>query len=121
MPYDESRPGGNGVKKQRYGLLGSVLKINHTRDPLPPRQLGGYKRLAISDSSMSTPSTLRDPDGNEIELVPRGRSGVAQIEIHLGVTDEAAFAGFYGDALQAERIDARRFKLSETSVICARD
>src|SRR5260370_35352934 len=103
MPYDESRPGGNGVKKQRYGLLGSVLKINHTSDPLPPRKLGGYKRLAISDSSMSTPSTLRDPDGNDIEMVPRGRSGVAQIEIHLGVTDEARLAEFYAEARPSER------------------
>src|SRR5258708_38385418 len=85
LPYEELLPVGAGVKQHRYGLLGSVLKINHVRDSLPPRRLGGYKRLVISDSGISAPSTLRDPDGNDIELVPRGQLGVTQIEIHLGV------------------------------------
>ena len=121
LPYEELLPIGAGVKQHRFGLQGSVLKINHARDPLPPRKPGGYKRLAISDSSISTPSTLRDPDSNDIELVPRGQFGVTQIEIHLGVTDEAAFAQFYGDALQAEQVGAGRFKLGETIVSFARD
>ena len=50
---------------------------------------------------------MQDPDGNDIELVPTGQRGVNQIEIHIGVTDEAAFENFYGDAMQAERL-ARR-------------
>jgi catechol 2,3-dioxygenase-like lactoylglutathione lyase family enzyme len=94
LPYEELLPVGAGVKQHRFGLQGSVLKINHARDPLPPRKPGGYQRLTISDASIATPSTLRDPDGNDIELVPRGQHGVTQIEIHLGVTDEAAFANF---------------------------
>jgi lactoylglutathione lyase len=121
LRYEELLPVGAGVKQHRYGLLGSVLKINHVRDPLPPRRPGGYKRLAISDAGISTTSTLRDPDGNDIELIPRGQHGVTQIEIHLGVTDEAEFAEFYGDALQAKRIGVGRFKLGETIVSFARD
>jgi catechol 2,3-dioxygenase-like lactoylglutathione lyase family enzyme len=115
LPFEELLPVGAGVRQYRHGLLGSVLKINHVRDSLPARKPAGYKRLAIS-GSYATNSTLRDPDGNEIELVARGERGFAQIEIHLGVTDVAAFEHFYGDALQAERVGAGRFKLGETIV-----
>ena len=117
LPFEEILPVGAGVRQHRFGLLGSVLKINHSRDPLPPRRPGGYKLLAISDSKGSSSSKMRDPDGNEIELTSR----IKQIEIHLGVTDEAAFEQFYGDALQAERLGAGRFKLGETIVGFERD
>src|SRR6266446_6382883 len=116
LPFEELLPVGAGVRQYRYGLLGSVLKINHVRDPLPARRAGGYKRVAISDPRAAASSSLRDPDGNEIELVARGERGIAQIEIHIGVTDVDAFEHFYGDALQAERIGAGRFKLGETIV-----
>ena len=59
---------------------------------------------------------MQDPDGNDVELVPSGQRGVNQIEIHIGVTDEAAFENFYADALQAEKIGAGRFKLGETII-----
>jgi catechol 2,3-dioxygenase-like lactoylglutathione lyase family enzyme len=121
LPYEEMLPVGAGVRQYRFGLLGSVLKINHTRDPLPPRKPGGYKRLTISDPNTATASKVSDPDGNDIELVPGGDRGVTQIEIHLGVTDEVAFEKFYGDALEAERLGAGRFKLGETIISFARD
>jgi lactoylglutathione lyase len=120
LPFEELLPVGAGVRQYRYGLLGSVFKLNHIRESLPPRTPGGYQRVAISDLR-ATPSTLRDPDGNEIELVARGERGIAQIEIHLGVTDVDAFEHFYGDALQAERVGAGRFKLGETIVSFERD
>ncbi len=121
LPFEEILPVGAGVRQYRFGLLGSVLKINHARDPLPPRKSGGYKRITISAPSTSTPSELLDPDRNDIELVPAGHRGIKQIEIHLGVTDEAAFEQFYGDALQAERLGAGRFKLGETVISFAHD
>src|ERR1700683_1379449 len=116
LPYEELLPVGGGVRQYRYGLLGSVLKINHSRDPLPPRIAGGYRKLSISDPRTPMPLTMQDPDGNDLELVPSGQRGVTQIEIHIGVTDEAAFEKFYGDAMGAERISAGRFKLGNTII-----
>jgi len=121
LPYEELLPVGGGVRQYRYGLLGSVLKINHSRDPLPARVAGGYRMLSISDPRTPMPLPMEDPDGNDLELIPRGQRGVDQIEIHLGVTDEAAFEHFYGDAMQAERLGAGRFKLGETIVSFRRD
>ena len=121
LPYEELLPVGGGVRQYRYGLRGSVLKINHSRDPLPPRIAGGYRKLSISDPRTPMPMPMQDPDGNEIELVPTGQRGVNQIEIHIGVTDETAFEHFYGDAMQAERLGAGRFKLGETLISFQRD
>src|SRR6202795_351366 len=120
LPFEEMLTVGGGVRQYRYGLRGSVLKINHSRDPLPPRIAGGYQMLSISDSRTPMPIPMQDPDGNDIELVPTGNRGVNQIEIHIAVTDESAFDHFYGDAMQAERLAAGRFKLGET-IISFRD
>jgi len=121
LPYEELLPVGGGVRQYRYGLLGSVLKINHVRDPIPGRIAGGYRKLSISDPRTPMPLSMQDPDGNEIELVPTGQRGINQIEINIGVTDEADFEHFYGDALQAERLGAGRFKLGETIVSFSHD
>ena len=121
LPYEELLPVGGGVRQYRYGLLGSVLKINHTRDPLPARVAGGCRKLSISDPRTPMPLPLQDPDANDVELVPKGQRNIDQIEIHLGVTDEAAFDHFYGDALGAERLGQRRFKLGETIVSVRHD
>jgi catechol 2,3-dioxygenase-like lactoylglutathione lyase family enzyme len=121
LPYEELLPVGGGVRQYRYGLLGSVLKINHSRDPLPARIAGGYRMLSISDSRTPMPLTMQDPDGNDIELVPTGHRGINQIEIHIGVTDESAFEHFYADALQAERLAANRYKLGETVISFKQD
>src|SRR5260221_14005379 len=76
LPYEELLPVGGGVQQHRYGLLGSVLKINHSRDPLPPRVPGGYSRLIVADRRTPIPFGLSDPDANEIHLVPNGQHGV---------------------------------------------
>src|SRR5438445_2991347 len=88
LPYEELLPVGGGVQQYRYGLLGSVLKVNHSRDRLPDRALGGYSRVIIADQRTPIPFALSDPDGNQIQLVPGGHFGITQIGIHLGVTNE---------------------------------
>src|SRR5262249_36163636 len=122
LPYEELLSLGGGMQQHRYGLLGSVLKINHSRAPLPePSPGGGYRRLTIADPRTPMPLELTDPDGNSIELVPAGQRGIRQIEIHLGVTSEADFAKFYGETLGGERVDQRRYRIGETILSFAHD
>ena len=59
------------------------------------------------------PLPMRDPDGNDVQLVPRDKFD--QIEIQIGVTKEIDFEEFYGDVLQAERFGPGRYKLGNTS------
>lgn len=121
LPYEEMLALGGGLQQHRYGLLGSVLKINHSRDPLPPRVAGGYRRITISDPRTPMPFELTDPDGNSIELVPSGQRGIRQIEVQIGVTDEREFAGFYGEVLGGERLDDRRYRIGESIIAFAHD
>src|SRR5271163_6161 len=114
LPYEELLPVGGGVKQYRYGLLGSVLKINHSRDPLPERIAGGYSQVIIADPRTPIPFALSDPDGNQIQLVPSGHFGINQIGIHLGVTNEADFDRFYGEVLGAEKLAPRRYRIGKT-------
>jgi lactoylglutathione lyase len=121
LPYQELLPVGNGVRQYRYGLLGSVLKINHSRDPLPQRTPGGYSRVTIADQRTPIPFALNDPDGNQVQLVPNGQSGIDQIGIHLEVTNEADFDRFYGEVLGAEKIAPKRYRLGKTVLSFAAD
>jgi catechol 2,3-dioxygenase-like lactoylglutathione lyase family enzyme len=114
LPYEELLKVGAGARQYRYGLLGSVLKLNHIRDPLPPRVAGGYRRLLISDPRIPMPLPMHDPDGNDVELVPRDKFD--QIELQIGVTYEPDFEEFYGNVLQAERLGQGRFKLGKTVI-----
>lgn len=121
LPYEELLPLGGGMQQHRYGLLGSVLKINHSHSVLPERSLGGYRRLTISDPRTPLQFELTDPDGNSIELLPTGQRGIRQIEIQVGVTSEPDFAKFYGEALGGERVDERRYRIGETILSFAHD
>jgi catechol 2,3-dioxygenase-like lactoylglutathione lyase family enzyme len=121
LPYEELLPVGGGVKQYRYGLLGSVLKINHSRDPLPARIAGGYSRLSIAHGDATGVTSLSDPDGNQIELVPSGYLGVNQIGIHLGVTNEADFDRFYGEVLGGEKLGPKRYRIGKTVLSFERD
>jgi len=121
LPFEEMLPVGGGVRQYRYGVHGSVLKINHSRDPLPARIAGGYRRLTVADKRLPIPMRLADPDGNEIELTPVGRSDVNQIEVHIGVSDMARFERYLGEVLGGRRLGAGRFKLGETILSLALD
>jgi catechol 2,3-dioxygenase-like lactoylglutathione lyase family enzyme len=121
LKLEEILPLGGGLQQHRFALCGSVLKINHSRERLGPRLAAGYCRLAIADSRLPLQPGLADPDGNYVELRPPHRAGVDQIEIAIGVSDEDAFERFYGDALGAERIEPRRFKIGRTVISFAHD
>ncbi len=121
LPYEELLPVGAGVKQHRYGLMGSVLKLNEIREPLPPRVDGGYKRLVISDRRTPMPFIMADPDGNEVYLVPSGHYGVEQIGVILGVTDPDAFDRFYVDALGCERIAPHRYRIGKSVLAVEHD
>ena len=64
-------PAGAGVHQLRHGMNGSVMKINHARDPLEPRGPSGYRELWIARDGVAgrdveiwqlTLRQLKDPD-----------------------------------------------------------
>jgi catechol 2,3-dioxygenase-like lactoylglutathione lyase family enzyme len=99
LPLDHVLPLGGGVQQHRHDLLGSVLKINHSRNELPIAPPSGYRELLIAREGLLGPKRLTDPDGNKVTLIPPGAHGIERIGIRLGVRDANAHRRFYAVAL----------------------
>jgi catechol 2,3-dioxygenase-like lactoylglutathione lyase family enzyme len=100
LAFDHMQPLGGGKRQHRHALLGSVLKINHAREPLPESPPSGYRELLIAQEGLAQPKSLEDPDGNRVTLVPPGLHGIERIGVRLAVRDLAAQRQFYSHVLQ---------------------
>lgn len=99
LPFDHVLSLGQGRQQHRHELLGSVLKINASREPIEPRAPSGYRELLIAREGLLGPKHLTDPDGNAVTLVPEGFRGITRIGVKLEVRDAAAHRRFYAVAL----------------------
>ena len=97
--FDHVLPVRRGQKQYRHDEQGSVIKLNHHAAPLPEAALSGYRELIIAREGLNTPRRMVDPDGNRVQLVPRGYDGVSQIAVAMAVRSLVAHRKFYGDVL----------------------
>ena len=74
LPYEELLKVGGGVHQHRFGLHGSVLKVNDSRESLDGAPTN-FIRLEINGLE---PRLLRDPDGTEVMVSP----DVERIAVH---------------------------------------
>src|SRR6202000_179473 len=86
-------------KQYRYDALGSVIKLNHHREPLPDAAPSGYRELIVAREGVEAPPALIDPDGNRVRLVPTGFLGINQIAVAMAVRSLDDHRKFYGDIL----------------------
>jgi predicted enzyme related to lactoylglutathione lyase len=114
MPFSELLPLGGGLQQHRHAIGDSVLKINHSREPLPPAPTGGIRRLTIARSGIDEAALLADPDGNEVLLAPVGE--IEQIRVDLTVSHLASHLDFYGGALGLPAIDACTFRCGVSQI-----
>ncbi len=114
LPYDHMGKVGGGVQQHRHHMNGSILKMNHSRDPLPAMAPSGIVGLQIAREGLSAPQALNDPDGNKVTLVPKGYDGVAGIAILLRVNDPAAHDRFWTHAMQYERVGEGRYRCGDS-------
>jgi catechol 2,3-dioxygenase-like lactoylglutathione lyase family enzyme len=121
LKFEGTTPMGSKFKLSRYDLNGSVLKLWHAADPLPPRAAAGFKTLTVADPKASAARTVSDPDGNKLIFVPPGHDGINQIEFQVGVSDVATCERFYGELPGAERIGAGRYRLGRTILTLSAD
>ncbi len=119
LPYEEMLPMGGGLQQHRFGMNGSVLKVNSVRDPMQPAAAAGYRELLIARDGIGAPRTLADPDGNAVTLVPPQFEGVTGIAVRLAVRDVAAHDRFFAEAMQMERVAERTYRCGDSLVIVA--
>ena len=119
LAYDHVGKLGGGMQQHRHHMNGSILKMNHARDPLPALAQSGIVGLQIAREGLDKARPLADPDGNKVTLVPKGRHGVEGIAILLRVNDPAAHDRFWTNAMQYERVGKGRYRCGDSLIVIA--
>ena len=117
LEYDHMGKLGGGMQQLRHHLNGSILKVNHARDPLPPAPPSGILRVRIARPGLDAPRELADPDGNRVLLVPPGHEGVVGIAIELGVNNRDAHDRFWRHAMQFDSPSPGVYVCGDTRVM----
>lgn len=116
LQYDHMARLGGGAQQHRHHMNGSILKMNHARDPLPDLPPSGIVGLQIAREDRREVTTLHDPDGNPVELVPAGHDGVTGIAIQLAVNDAAAHEHFWPQVMGFERVTEGTYRCGDSLV-----
>lgn len=119
LSYDHMGKLGGGVQQHRHHMNGSILKMNHARDPLPALASSGIVGLQIARAGLAAARPLADPDGNRVTLVPRGYGGVEGIAVLLRVNDPAAHDRFWTHVMQCERVGDGRYRCGDSLIVIA--
>lgn len=120
LTYDHMGKLGGGVQQHRHHMNGSILKMNHARDPLPKLPASGYRELFIAEEGRTSSKTLRDPDGNPVTLVKPGTDGITGICMAMTVNNRDAFDAFYGEVMQFEEVRSGLYRCGD-SLLWARE
>lgn len=109
LPYEELLKVGGGLHQHRLGLHGSVLKVNHSREPLdeaPTNFIG----LEINGP---TARQLRDPDGTQITVSP----DVERIAVHWAASAPERLGQLLRDGFDAVDVGAGRLRVGSTTLV----
>jgi len=117
LEYDHMGKLGGGMQQLRHHMNGSILKVNHARDPLPAEPASGIVRIRIARPGLTQRQSLADPDGNAVLLVPPGDEGVTGIAIELAVNNRDAHDQFWRHAMQFESPRHGVYLCGDTQVI----
>ncbi|MGG1680250.1 VOC family protein [Neobacillus sp. NRS-1170] len=115
--FDHVQPVIRGQYQHRHDIAGSVLKINYHKTTLPAKPPTGYRELVIARAGLTEPTSLADPEGNRVMLVPPGFEGVNQIGIRMAVRDLDAHRHFYGEALGLAEERPGAFRAGESLIL----
>jgi catechol 2,3-dioxygenase-like lactoylglutathione lyase family enzyme len=121
LEFDHVGKLGGGVHQLRHHMNGSILKINHARNPLPETPQAGYRELWIAREGISERRSMTDPDGNQVTLVPMSEDGIVGIEIVQAVRDLEAFRDFYGRILEFTDLGDDRFQCGDSIIRLRQD
>lgn len=117
LSFDHIGKLGGGLQQLRHHVNGSILKVNHARDPLPPEPPSGIVQVRIARPGLLQRQSLADPDGNRVMLVPSGEDGVTGIAIELAVANRDAHDRFWRHVMQFDSPRPGVYQCGDTLVI----
>ncbi len=113
LAYDHLAKLGGGFHQHRWRQGVSIIKVNHTRTPLPEAPAGGYRALTLAADRAAE---LETPDGVPIRLRP---DSAADLTLHVVANDLDAFHRFYGERLGLTADGAHAFRLDRSRIVAA--
>lgn len=117
LSYDHMGKLGGGLQQHRHHVNGSILKVNHARDPLKPAPASGIVGLRIARAGLTEARDWADPDGNRVCLVPPGDAGVQGIAIEFQVNNRDAHDHFWHHVMQFERVKPGTYRCGNTLIL----
>ncbi len=114
LPYDHLAKLGGGFHQHRWRLGQSIVKVNHSRAPLPATPPGGFRRLTVAadrDADMAT------PEGTSVRLRPMND---IDLELAVVANDPDAFDRFYGALLGFAPDGPHAFRLGRCRIVATR-
>lgn len=117
LEYDHMGKLGGGMQQHRHHANGSIIKVNHARDPLAHAPASGIVRVRIARRGRQAPVALIDPDGNQLLLVPPGHEGVEGIAIELEVNDRDAHDRFWRHVMQFDSPSRGVYRCGDTRIL----
>ena len=113
LPYEELLKAGGGIHQHRLGLLGAVLKLNASRDPLPSGLPTCLRGLTIASKGIEEPVEFVDPDGTPVTLTPFGRD-VDTVEVRWASRSPRRLGELLALGLDARPVGADRWRVGST-------
>ncbi len=107
-----------GWTQHRYDAHGSVIKVNHRTDPLPPWAASGYTMLAIARDGPVWEG--RHPGGDRVRLVPPGTDGVVGIAVTVETREPARMLDFYFDVMEFDEVGSDTARCGDTLLFVER-
>ena len=99
VPFAELLKLGGGLHQHRHEIGDSILKINHSREPVPHASPSGLARLEIFTAEVDETLELLDPDQNEVVLSPVDQFEPHNLCLHMRANNPEDAAHFYGEVL----------------------
>ncbi len=90
---------GGGVQQHRHQLRGSIIKINHARNPLPSNPPTGYAEVMIASPGTEKPEQITDPEAVVVHRVPPGHRGITQMGVTVRVRELSKHMAFWKDVI----------------------
>ena len=120
LPYEELLKLGGGHRQHRLGLLGAVLKLNESREPLAAGLPTCLRGLTIASSAVGERVELVDPDGTPVTLVPVG-SDIPTVEVRWASRSPRRLGQLLADGLDAQAIGDDRWRVGSTTLQLVED
>jgi catechol 2,3-dioxygenase-like lactoylglutathione lyase family enzyme len=120
LPYEELLKLGGGHRQHRLGLVGAVLKLNESREPVPPHLPTCLRGLTIASTTVDEPVALVDPDGTPVGLVPAG-GDIETVEVRWASRSPGRLGELLAGGLGARPVGDDRWKVGSTTLQLVED